>query len=336
MTQRVVMLAAIAATTFLIAPVAFAQSFSDLSSTSVPPVTLSLSTPAPQPYSSDVLTVDSTTITLSNATLTVLVNGKNIYQGNVQPVTVSIGAAGASTIIEADVVSQGQSYTASIAVDPGDVSLVEEPIASTPPLYAGKPLVPLGGEVRLVAVAAFRTPSGTPINPSDLAYTWMQDDSTLESSSGIGKSAIIVDTPLQYRDGDYSVTVSTQDGTEVGAGSVTLTAEDPTVRIYEDDPLLGILFDHALGDSFSIAGPEASFYAASYSFSLADGAPTINWFLNGSAAGSDNAITLRPTGSGAGSASISVSGSEPDIYENASAGLTLSYGSNSNSSLFGL
>jgi hypothetical protein len=283
-----------------------------------------------------VLSVTSTTLTLANATLSVSVNGTNVYQGNVQPVAVAIGGPGQTTTITATVVSQGQSYSSSIAVDPGDVSLVEEPIASAPPLYAGKPLVPMSGEVRLVAVANFRTASGAAINPSTLSYTWMQGDTTLGSASGIGKSVAIVDTPLEYRAGDYSVTVSTQDGTEVGSGSVSITAESPTVRIYASDPLLGIEFDHALGGSFAIAGPEATFYAAPYSFSLADGAPALSWFVGNSSAQSGSTITLRPTGSGAGTSALSVSASESQLYENASANLSLSYGASGGTGLFGL
>jgi hypothetical protein len=339
MIARRAFLVGIVIAAFSAAPFALAQSASNLSTlttASVPPITLSLSDQYPQPYSSTALSVDSTTMNLADATLSVSVNGTNVYRGNVQPVTVTIGAPGATTVINVVVTSAGQTYPASISVDPGDVSLIEEPVASAPPLYLGKPLTPLGGEVRLVAIADFSTSSGAAIDPSTLSYTWMQDSDTLVSSSGIGRSAVIVDAPLEYRAGDYSVTVSTQDGIETGTGSVSLSAEDPTVRIYADDPLLGIEFDHALGGTYAIPGPEVSFYAAPYSFSTANGAPSIGWFLNGSAAGSVNLITLRPTGSGAGVSSLSVSGSEEQLYENASANLSLSYGAGGSIGLFGL
>jgi len=341
MNARGAIFATVAISTFFFAPVAFAQSLSDISSNlssngGPPPITLSLSSQYPAPYSSVTLTTNSTTLNLANATLAVSVNGAKVYVGNVQPVAITTGAPGTSTTINATVTSQGESYAASVTITPGDVSLVEEPVASAPPLYLGKPLVPISGEVRLVAMTGFRTASGVPIDPSTLSYTWTQDGSTLEDVSGIGKSVIIVDSPLQYRSSSISVVVEAQDGTEVGADSVSLAPQDPTVRIYADDPLLGILFDHALSSSFAITGTEASFYAAPYSFSIANEAPTIAWFLNGSGAGSENSITLRPTGGGAGNGSLSVSASENANYESATADLSLSFGSNANTNLFGL
>lgn len=335
--MRRLAVAVLASAAFVAAPFAFAQSLTDLSSSGgVPPISLSLSTQYPQPYSGVMLSVTSTTLTLANATLTVSVNGKSVYQGNVQPVPITIGAPGVVTTIKATVVSQGASYPATITVDPGDVSLVEEPLASAPPLYAGKPLVPISGQVRLVAVASFHTASGAAISPANLSYTWMQDDTTLGSVSGIGKSVAVVAAPLQYRSGNYSVIVTTQDGSEVGSASVSLSPQDPTIRVYTNDPLLGIRFDHALGGTFSITDPEASFYAAPFSFSLTSGAPSINWFLGGSPAATGNVVTLRPTGSGVGQSSLSVTAAETQYYENASASFTLSYGAKSGGGIFGL
>jgi hypothetical protein len=340
MRGRVVRIAAgVTCTLLLAAPLALAQTASDLVGQGAPPpITLSLSTTYPQPDSSDTLVVQSTLLTLANATLAVSVNGTQIYNGNVQPIAVAIGGAGVPTNISVVVTSQGQSYPASLSVTPGDVSLVEEPLSSAPPLYAGKPEVALGGEVRLVAVAGFRTASGAAINPANLSYTWMQGGDTLGSSSGIGKSAIIVAAPLQYRAGDYSVTVTTQDGTQAGSASVSIAAENPSVRIYADDPLLGIEFNKALGGTYTINGPEASFYAAPFSFSTVSGAPALQWFLGGaSSAQSGNLITLRPTSNTAGQSTLSVSASESQQYESATAGLTLSYGAAaSGGGIFGL
>lgn len=324
----------------LAAPLAMAQSVSDLSNLTSegapPPTTLTLTPSYPQPYGTATLSVQSTTLSLGNATLAVSVNGKSVYQGNVQPVTITIGAPGVATTISTTVTSQGQSYPTSMTIDPGDVSLVEEPLASVPPLYPGKPLVPLSGQVRLVAIAGFATAAGTPINPNTLSYTWTEDGSVLGSASGIGRSSVVVAAPLEYRASDISVSITTQDGVEQGGGSVSLSPQDPSVRIYASDPLLGILFDHALAGPFAITGTEASFYAAPYSFATSNGAPAINWFLNGASAGNTNSVTLRPTGTGSGNGTLSVSVSESGLYENATADLPLSFGSSGSTNFLGL
>ncbi len=339
MTLRGAAISLIALSTALIGAPAFAQSLPDLSSistTQMPPAfTLALDPSEPQPYSTATLSVASGQLDLANATLTVTVNGTNIYSGAVQGLSIPIGAPGVPMTIAATIISQGQPYTQSLEVTPGDVSLVVEPIASAPPLYAGKPLIPMSGQVRLVAIANFRTAAGTPIDPATLSYSWMQDDSVLTDASGIGRSAVIVNAPLQYRSGDFSVTVSTQDGNETGSANVSLVPQDPSVRIYVSDPLLGILFDHALAGNFAIKDTEASFYAAPFSFSTANAAPSINWLLNGAPAADTNTVTLRPTGSGAGDGSLSVTSSEDGLYENAAANLTLSFGA-AGTNLFGL
>jgi hypothetical protein len=228
------------------------------------------------------------------------------------------------------------SYAQTLNVRPGDLSLVQEPIASAPPLYLGKPLVPMQGEIRLVAVAGFRTAAGAAIDPATLSYSWRQDGSILTDASGIGASSVIVNAPMQYRSSSFSVVVSTQDTSEVAGASVSLAPQDPTLRIYASDPLLGIRFDRALTGSYPIRDTEASFYAAPFSFSLAHTAPIVTWFLGGASAANGSSITLRPTGAGAGTSALSVSAAESATYESALARLTLSYGASAGPNIFGL
>lgn len=216
-----------------------------------------------------------------------------------------------------------------------DVVLVAEPLASAPPLYAGKPLVPLGGSVRVVAMADLRSAPGARLDPSTLAYAWSVDGIAIDSASGLGKRSIIVDSPLQYRSSTIEVTVTSPNGALVAASSLDLVASDPTLRIYERDPLLGILFDHALGSTYTLKGAEATLYGATYSFPTALGAPTLRWFLNGTSVQTGALLTLRPTGTKAGTASLSLTGASSDIAA-ASAGLTVSYGSTASTNIFGL
>lgn len=308
----------------------------DLSGTGgPPPITISLLPANPQPYGTAVLSVASNILDLANSTLVVSVAGKQVYKGNVQPVAITLGAPGSTNTTKATVTSGGQSYSQSLSVTPGDVSLVEEPISSAPPLYAGKPLVPISGQVRLVAITNFRTAGGSPINPANLSYSWSKDGSILGTASGIGKNTVIVSAPLQYRSSNISVTVSTQDTSEIGSATVSLAPQTPTVRVYANDPLLGIRFEHALGGSFAITDTEASFYAAPYSLSTTGAPPAISWFLNGSLAGSDTAITLRPTGSGGGNSSLTLSAKDSAGYGSATTNLSLTFGTKS-SNLFGL
>ena len=312
---------------------ALAQSLGGLGDTSS--FTVSAAPQYPSPYGTATLSFLSNSLDLSNATLKVSVGGKNIYQGSIQPVAVTLGSAGSITNITATISSNGTSYSQSLSIQPEDVALVAEPIASAPPLYPGKPSIPSEGSVRVVAMANLKNVKGTALDPSALSYAWTVDNTQIADSSGIGKDAVIVASPLQYRARAVSVVVTSQDGTLVGGDSLSFSPVNPTVLIYANDPLLGILFDHALSNSYTIPGAESTLYAAPFSFPTTGGTPLLQWFLNGSAAQTGNSITLRPTGSGQGNASLSLTASAAS-YTTATANLSLSFGATASTNLFGL
>jgi len=323
-------IAPVAALALLALPFA---AFAQLNSTqAVAPLTLELSPENPAPYGTLTITPESSVINLDAAAVTISVNGKKVSSGNDAPVSITLPGPGIKTTINATASVGGATYSASTSVFPGSIALIEEPLSFAPALYPGKPLVPDGGSVRLVAIADFETSPGASIASSNIVYTWSQDGSTLDSASGIGRSSIVVDAPLQYRSSTVTVTAENQAGTIVGSASTVLTSQEPTLRLYQDDPLEGIIFDTALSGTFAV-GSGATLIAIPYSFGTDTGSPQVNWFLNGAAAQSGSTITLRPTGSGSGSASLSANASGSGTQ--AATSLSITFGSSGNS-LFGL
>lgn len=320
-----------------VSPVLVSAQSIDGSIGNVNPFSISLT---PQyPSSSSVVTMSfvSSSIDLTNTTMTVTVKGSQIYQGNVQPVAVMVGKAGSITPIVVTMTNAGVRYSQSVSLQPQDVSLVAEPLASAPPLYPGKPLVPLEGNTRIVAVANIADATGRTIDPTTLSYTWTVDGAEISNSSGIGKAAVIVTSPFQYRLRTVSVLVQSQVGNLAGKASLTLSPKESSVRLYENDPLLGIRFGRALLGTFTIRGAEASIYAAPFSVPLAGGVPVIQWFLNGAKAQTGNLITLRPTGNGQGNATLSLTASGPaNTFATASTNLSLIFGAKPSSNFFGL
>ncbi len=303
--------------------------------TSTDPFNLTVTPQYPAPNSQVTLTALSASIDLANATMDVSANGKSVYKGSVRSVDVPVGGAGALTTMRVVITSNGASASQTVSVRPQDLVLITEPLATAPPLYLGKALPPLGGSVRIVAVAGFKNGSGTALDPATLSYAWKVDDALQANMSGIGKSAIIVATPLQYRNRSVSVVVQSQNGSLVTGASLSLAPHEPTVRIYENDPLLGIRFDRALSSSYSITDAESSLYAGLYSFPTGAGTSAINWYLNGALAQSGTTITLRPTGSGKGNASLSLVAAIGDLVS-ATQSLQISFGAKSASNFFGL
>jgi hypothetical protein len=296
--------------------------------------TVSVSPQYPLPNGQATLSFTSSVIDLANASVTVSVAGKNVYQGAVQPVAVPVGRTGSITDVAVTMVVNGASSRQDLSIQPQDIALVAEPVSSSPVLYPGKSAVPPGGDVRVVAVANVRGADGRAIGPSALSYSWTVDGTQIANSSGIGKSAIVVAAPFQYRLRAVSVVVTSQDGSLSGGAALSLSAGDPLVRIYENDPLLGILFNKALS-RFSIPGAESTLYAAPFSFPTTSGAPLLQWFLNGTAAQVGNSITLRPTGSGEGSASLSLVASA-GANTTATINIPLSFGAAQSTNFFGL
>lgn len=252
-----------------------------------------------------------------------------------RPVSVSLGAAGSVRDISVTISSGGAQYNQTLSIQPQDIVLVSEPISSAPVLYPGKPSIPPGGDVRVVAIANVRGASGAAIAPSALSYAWTVDDTRIANSSGIGKAALVVASPFQYRLRTVSVSVTSQDGTLTGGATLSLSAKEPTVRVYENDPLLGILFSRALLSGYAIRGAESTLYAAPFSFPITGGAPLLRWFLDGEAVQTGNSVTLRPTGSGEGTASLSIVASA-GANTTATMDIPLSFGAAPSTNFFGL
>lgn len=297
--------------------------------------TLSARPQYPAPYSQTILSVLSSSLELSSAIMTVSVAGKEIYKGTVQPVAVTLGKAGSVANVKVTISLGDIHYSQTLFIQPQDVVLIAEPISSAPPLYPGKSLVPLEGSVRFVAMATLKDAGDKALNPETLSYAWTVDGTQIANISGIGKETIMVASPLQYRERAVSVTARSQDGNLVGGASFSFTAEEPSVRIYQNDPLFGIRFDHALSDTYRIASTEKTFYAAPFSLSTTNGEPLLQWFLNGESVQTGNSITLRPSGSGQGDASLSLvasAGNSAVATEN----LSLSFGTQSGFNFFGL
>ena len=289
----------------------------------------------PAPGSTATLSFLSSSFDLANATLSVVANGKNIYKGSVQSVPVTLGKTGGVTTITATVVAGGTSYEQTLVLQPQDVTLIVEPVSSAPILYPGKPRVPLGGSARIVAMANLKSAGGRSIAPTALSYSWTVDGTQIANSSGIGKRSIMVAAPLQYRSRTVSVAVTNADGSLSGGASISLTPFEPSVRVYENDPLLGVRFERALSGNFTITGAESALYAAPFSLPTNKGTPLIQWFLNGSTAQTGSSITLRPAGNGQGSAALSLTASVGESSV-ATANLSLLFGEKPNINFFGL
>ncbi len=327
----------VASTLFLLAIIstgAFTVHAQAIGGADTAPLTVTVNPDYPTPYQTVSVTPSSSAFDIAAATITVYVNGVSVYKGSGgQSVPVTVGGPGAVTTIKVSATNQGQTYTAQAVVRPASVALVVEPVSTAHPFYAGRPLVAPQGTVRVIAVPDVRTSANTAISPDALVYTWKFGDQILESASGIGKSVLTASAPEEYRDADITVTVSNQSQTINAQSVVHIAPSTPFIRIYENDPLMGPLFDMALSDTATMHDTETTYRAVPYYFSTT---PTLNWTVNGVQSGSDNDITVRATGAGQGTANLDVSAKQDNPLETAAATLSVLFGQKKSGGIFGL
>lgn len=298
------------------------------------PLTVSIDPEFPRPFQTVTVTPGSTLIDLSASTVTISVNGTVIGKGSgTTPAQFQTGGPGVRSTITVTAVNNGQTYQKQLAIRPADVSLIVEPISTTHPFYQGAALTASEGQVRLIALPDLRTAAGASIPASSLVYTWKNEDQILQSSSGIGKSVLVATAPVRYRDTTITVTVSSIDNSVVAQASTPISPVAPVARIYQNDPLLGPLFNLALPKSIIMTDAEQAFRGVAYYFS---GTPALNWTVNGTAGEAGKDITVRSTGSGTGSAVVGFAAKQPDTGQLANASMNVQFGAPKSIGIFGL
>lgn len=299
------------------------------------PLTLSINPSYPAPYQAFTVTPQSTLIDLSSSQVTISVNGTVMQKGSgTTPVQVQAGGPGVlSRVSVTAITGEGQTYTKSIDIRPADVALIVEPITSTHPFYRGGALVASEGPVRLIALPDLRTTSGNPIPASSLVFNWKNGDQQLQSSSGIGKSVLTASAPVQFRDAQITVTVSTPDNAVVAQAGVDIAPVNPIVRIYQNDPLLGPLFNYALPSTISMSDPEDTFRGVPYFFA---GTPSLVWSVNSAQSQAGKDITVRSNGNGQGTAILGFEAKNANNNQLANTSMTIQFGAKKSLGIFGL
>lgn len=288
------------------------------------PLTLTLSPQYPRPYETVTVKVSSTAIDLATSEVAISVNGVIIEEGSgALSADARMGGPGSRAVIRATATENGLTYEAETTLAPSDVALVIEPVSSTHPWYEGAALVAPQGRVRIIAIPDLRASNGSRLAPETLSYTWKVGDRVLHEESGIGRSVLAAAAPVRYRDANVTVTVTNQAKTIIAQANTTIAPVDAALRMYRNDPLLGVLYDTAITDTATLSGTEETFRAVPYYFGIA---PDIAWTVNGTASGTEEDVTVRVTGSGAGTANLSVSAKRPEALQSASESVRLRFG----------
>jgi hypothetical protein len=256
-------------------------------------VTLSASTNVPEPRSTVEVRAYSSTLELSNYVLVWRTNGTEVARGIGKiAIDVEVGPAGSETTVGVEVEGAEEDTSAAIALRPASVDILWDSDSYTPPFYRGRALPSAGSTLALHAMTELKRSDGTSIEPADIIYTWRSNGTVLTALSGRGKSSIRIPSPSLFGSKTVSVSAESADGLRMASGSITIGAREPSLRLYVNHPLFGILFHDALRGNATFADSEVTLTAVPfYAPSPRANDPGLQyaWRVNGSSVDTDPA-----------------------------------------------
>lgn len=292
-----------------------------------------LSPESPGPYQNVTATLVSYSVDLDRVNISWSINGEPALSGVGKKVfSFTTGDIGASSRVTINVADPAGTINKTITVIPGSVDLLwQVSDAYAPPFYRGKALPAPQSTIKIVAMPNIQS-DGSITKPSLLVYKWTRNYKADSDASGYGKN--IFSFKNSYLDPEESIQVSvTQASGEASAEKkISIATIPPFVLFYENNPLQGVFFERALGDSFSMSNNEMRVDAEPYFFSSADKQNNImySWQLNGSpVSGSPDdpsSLVLRNQG-GKGTARVSLSVTRPSkIMQSAGNAFSVNFG----------
>jgi hypothetical protein len=258
-TQTMIVGAIVCLLSFLAAPYTHAQEITDLAEVSVTAIPTN-----PNPGQTVSLNAQSFSIDLSQANLTWTYGGKTVSsgRGNTQ-ITVTAPASGSTAIATVTVSGFGLgTASASVMLNPGSVDMLWEATDSyTPAFYKGKALLSVGGSFRVTAIPA-------PSAPRSTTFSWSRNGSSLQSSSGLNRSSILLQNTIFNKQEGLGVAV--YGGTFQGNGSVSIPTQTPSVIAYQKRQGF-VDFTHGSAQDIVVSTEGTTLHFEPYFFSVPTG-----------------------------------------------------------------
>jgi hypothetical protein len=193
-----------------------------------------------------------------------------------------------------------------IVIAPAEIDILWEAQTFTPPFYKGKALPTFKSLVRITAIPRWNTLQS---DPTQFSYKWTYNR-TQGVGGGLGKNSVVI--PVEWSNSQIPITLETSlaEAKWIGYENKNIPTSDTKLLFYEQAPLLGIQYDHALLGSINALGNEFAIHAVPYFFSTdnyLNNELVFTWKINGNniAAGMDAMKMMLPKqGKGAESYSV--------------------------------
>jgi hypothetical protein len=301
---------------------AFAVS-SDLVSIKTNPVT-------PGPNQSVTVSIESFAVNINSANIVWYVNKVPLKEGVAEKtLTFTLGDFGnISTVDILIFTAEGSQIKKQVTIAPSEIDILWEAQTYTPPFYKGKALPSYKSFLRVSAIPRYNSPSS---NPSEYHYKWAYN--RIENvGEGLAKNSVVI--PAGWADSAVPVVLNVKLPSTSWSGSASTNIEgaEAKVVLYENAPLLGIQFNHALRGGNAAVGNEFTLRAIPYFFSTdnyMNNELVYTWKSGGSniLPGMDpTTLVLTKRGRDAESYSVSLRVQSPKrILQEGAAGATISF-----------
>jgi hypothetical protein len=193
-----------------------------------------------------------------------------------------------------------------IIIAPAEIDILWEAQTYTPPFYKGKALPSFKSLVRVTAIPRYNTLTS---DPTQYNYKWTYNR-TQSVGGGLGKNSVVIPAGWSNSQVPIALETSLAETKWIGYENKNIPTSNPKLLFYEQAPLLGIQFDHALSGVNNVPGNEFAIHAVPYFFSTdnyLNNQLVYTWKINGNniAAGMDAMkLTIPKQGKGAESYNV--------------------------------
>lgn len=202
-----------------------------------------------------------------------------------------------------------------ILVGAQEIDLLWQGDTYAPPFYKSRALWTNQSDIIIQAIPHIKTSSGGELDPTKLVYKWWKNSVVLGDISGVGKNSITFSAPIVGRPQNIKIEILNNDGEILGSASKEFTPISPSLVVYEDSPLYGIMFNKEAGDSYGMSGEEINLIAFPLFFSATNKDSELmkySWQTNSKGSVEGSSITLRAPSEEGGRARITVQASNEE------------------------
>ncbi len=269
---------------------------------------------------------------LNAATIVWMVNGVKMSSGvGDTSLQITAGNAGKTETIKAVVTLQdGTVITKNVSVTPATVDLLWQAHSYTPPFYLGKALFPYQGNVTITAMPTFALSQ-----PTNAIYSWKIDNQAMSNISGFGKNTITLTGSILLKPINVTVTATSPDGSQSAQSSISLAGTNPSVILYQESPLYGLLLNEALGQNLTLTN-QTGLDVMPYFFDISTPYTTqtsFSWTMNNQTISGQTGqiLNVAPPSGQTGNSTVSVTVTNgTKAFQTGSASITIGFGGGNN------